>query len=198
MTVTNIRADNALNRLVDAALPAGSGRDGTGLWIRLDYRARNEDLVVWNDEVVPRVSGEREAQAACEAMPEGLDEEDYPWFEDLAATADVHLLVFRPTNYTQIYGLVNDSWALPPADAEWLLYIDHDSCWRTDGWRLLDKVRDDLRDAVTPEWAKPSHVWFECSIARVEKVLMETESRQTNPYDPKRRRVVTRLKRKES
>jgi hypothetical protein len=197
MTITNFRADNALTKLVDAALPIGSGKDGTGLWIRIDYRARNEALVVWKGEIVPRASGEEAAQKACAAMPEGLDEEDYPWYEDLDASADIHLLVFRPTNYTQVYGCVTDSWSLPPVDEDWRLYIDHDSCWRTDGWRLLDEMRHLLSKAVTPKWfaddMKPTDVRYNVSIARVERVTMETKARHTEPYNPKKRRVVTSL-----
>lgn len=194
--MTDVRLDNALNAIVDACLPAGEEK--VGLWIRLDFRVRNEKLVRWNDEIVPRASGEEAAQAACAAMPDGLDEDDYPWVEDLEASADIHLLVYRPTNYTQIFGLVNDDWNLPPANADWLLYMDHDSCWRTDGWRLVDEVRNQLRKAVTPEWAKddmmPRDVWFTCSIARVEKVSMSSVGRHTDPYDPKHRRQVTFLK----
>ena len=194
MTITSIRADNALSRLVDAVIPRGSGRDGTGLWIRLDYRARNSEFVLWEGEIMRRAVGEHLAQEACAAMPDGLDEEEYPWYEDITASADVHLLAFRPTNYTQVYGLVDDKWSLPPADADWLLYIDHDSCWRTDGFRLLDEVRNHLRLEIYPEGTQPTDIRYDCSIARVERVTMATEAAHTDPYDPKLCRKVTSLK----
>jgi hypothetical protein len=195
MTVTNIRADNALVALVEAMLPRSSGKDGLALYIRIDLRVSHYGFVRWKGKVWERSTAEFDAEREGDKLPPDTPEDDYPWPEDLQGSSDIHFLVYRPTNYTQVYALTNDSWSMPTADDEWLLYSDHDSCWKTDGFRVIDKEVERLEGELVPlppgqRLTKPFNV--DCSIADVKRVLVETSPFRTKP-DPKHRRKVVKL-----
>lgn len=191
MAMAMLKADNALVKVSEAMLPRGSGQDGTGLWIRLDCRGFNYNFVKWKGKLVPRGEAEHEANLAADQMPKALNEGDYPWPEDLRSSTDVHILVFRPTNYTQVYSLVNRSWALPYTDAPWALQADHDSVWKTSGFNFLDEVVLQLKSNLgLPEGT--DGFGYDITISNVDYVTMKTE-RMSQPATPQLRRRVTEL-----
>ena len=63
--------------------------------------------------------------------------------EPLNARSEVHMLFVRPSNYTQVYVLIERTGysigRLHPLSEkyEWTQTSDHDSCWREDGFNLL-------------------------------------------------------------
>lgn len=64
------------------------------------------------------------------------------------ASEVVHLIIERPTNYTKVFAHVNDDFQLPKPE-QFVMRSDHDSCWRTDGFRDVDQsflhIQDQLR-----------------------------------------------------
>jgi len=186
--ITQIDADDALKSIVESLLDVFSGKDGKALYIHLDVRGDNYKYAIWKGERVLREQAEAEAGELCKALPEGLDEEEYPWPTDCEASAQVHFLVFRPTNYTQVYAVVDDSWKTPEID-QWALQSDHDSCWKTDGFSVLNEVWFSLRDKTTPK-NDLEGFRHHCFIHKVERVTVETE-RGTDTWGPGRRRVVS-------
>lgn len=191
MTRAMLRADNVLVKISESMLPKGSGQDGTGLWIRLDCRGYNYNFVKWKGKLVPREEAEHEANLAASRLLGSSDEDKYPWPEDLRSSTDVHILVFRPTNYTQIYSLVNRSWALPYSDAPWALQADHDSVWKTSGFKFLDEVVLQLKSNLgLPEGTGGFE--YDITIANVDYVTMRTE-RVSGCDTPQSRRKITDL-----
>ena len=197
MTITSIRADNALSQLVRAMIPRGSGQDGTGLYIRLDVRGSNYDYARWDGELMPRVEAETKAGEHLETLglPDNRDEDAYPWAA--TASADLHFLVFRPTNYTQVFVLRNDSWSIPTGAQPWEILADHDSCW-PDAFRYIDEIVEELRKATCPGNLGPGCTYPDIShgfcddvtIANVRLVLMESEPVYGSTYRRRRRQAA--------
>jgi len=188
MTLIKTDVSEAVTALVETIIPRGSGQDGSALYIRLDIRGWDPGSAIWEGERLPLEEAEAKANEVIAGMPEGLDEDDYPWPEESKASANVHLLIFRPTNYTQVYAVLTDSWDIPGADAGWVLQVDHDSCWRTDGFRILNDVWNRLRDATTPsESFGFTHL---CFIANVRRMTIGVESVPDVHTGPGRKRVT--------
>lgn len=51
----------------------------------------------------------------------------------------IHFIIAKPTNYIRVYCAVRDDWDDPKPE-EYKLQSEHDSCWRTDGFRMLHKT----------------------------------------------------------
>jgi len=164
MSLLKMNAEEAIATLVETALERGSGKDGRGLHIRLDCRMSNYNCYreVGTGKLVECDSGD----GPSEEVREQVDE----W--PIEASLNLHMLFFRPTNYTQVYSCITDSWDIPDPD-EWVLQSDHDSCWRTDGMHDMPIVAMKLHKAVAREgidnfrdlsehcWPHPTRVTIE-------------------------------------
>lgn len=178
MSLVDIQADHALASIVSAALEPGSGKDGRALLIRLDLRYYNYNLHM--DE-------------GGKLTPRAEDEED---IEDYARTSTLlYFLVYRPTNYTQVYVASNLVHFQPPKPEEYALQSDHDSCWRSDGFREINVIANGLRDQVTlkdsPEYEVKTSETRHSAFLHTEKVTVETERVPGVNFGPGRKRVVS-------
>lgn len=55
----------------------------------------------------------------------------------------VHLIFERPSNYTKVWAVTDDAWQVPKPEA-FTMRSDHDSCWRSDGLRVITEAYSDL------------------------------------------------------
>lgn len=69
---------------------------------------------------------------------------------DLCASCEVHLIFERSSSYTKVWSAINRNWMIPAAD-KFELSSEHDSCWRTDGLRSLERARDMMRKELKAE-----------------------------------------------
>jgi hypothetical protein len=108
--------DNALAAIVEAMLPRFSPAD-LGLVIQLDLRASKHSVDSDDDE---------KSEASL-----------------------VTFIIQRPHNYTKVLAkrtdFRHDRWLRPGVEIEMDMTSDHDSCWRSDGFRILN---DDWHDKV--------------------------------------------------
>jgi len=80
----------------------------------------------------------------------------------------VYYLIHRPSNYTKVFILDSlkdeDNFRCPPSyldvinkkDLRWMIRSDHDSCWKSDGFRDLFKMECEIMDQfggypITPD-----------------------------------------------
>lgn len=58
-------------------------------------------------------------------------------------TATVHMLFFKPGDYVRVLGAVDDQWWATVSWEKvknWRLQSQHDTCWRTDGFSLFNRI----------------------------------------------------------
>lgn len=78
----------------------------------------------------------------------------------------VHLIFERPSTYTKVFSFVSErhvsSPELRPEDFD--MQSDHDSCWRSDGLRVIDKTWFAIRDILDGRNGRPGpdnrQSWF--------------------------------------
>ena len=118
MSIVDINADISIAHIVEAMLPRFSDRN-LGLYINLQIEL--SDFGYGAD------GNTRER-------------------EPMSARSEIHMLFVRPSNYTQVYALVerwNDRKEMKYVlngnnKYEWTRTSNHDSCWRSDGFRPLN------------------------------------------------------------
>jgi len=185
MSMLQIDADQVLVHLVEAMLPVGSPH---GLYIQIDVRGHNSDLVEWNGKIALRTEAEAEATAlnmASGNLGDEGDEDAGVWPDECKASRSVHLIVWRPDNYTHVYATVDTNWGRPPADQFELLSC-HDSCWREAFNEPLDRAYRAIKDECCPkdlpntEWATHTR------IARIDKVMVAVQRQRDVAYGPGR------------
>ena len=116
MSFVDINADMSLAHVVEAMLPRFSDRN-LGLYINLQIELKDFGYGA-----------------------DGNTREREP----LHARSEIHMLFVRPSNYTQVYVLVehrNDGPIMHVLNGgkqyEWTMTSNHDSCWPSDGFRPL-------------------------------------------------------------
>lgn len=124
-----LRGDHVVETLVGNLLPAGSEK---GLYIRLRTTLSNYKAVRNQDGKVVPYKG-----------PDG-DNGD-----PVEVTRYFHLLFLRPTNYTKVWAHTGTHHM--PEPEQWQMTSYHDSCWRTDGLRVLFQGWAEMRDEIVPE-----------------------------------------------
>ena len=85
----------------------------------------------------------------------------------------IWLLFRRPHNYTQVYVNVDDQPRYHTELRTWKLTCDHDSCWSTDGIRVLNEVHDEAMQYFEKkgvEW-KAVHPYASFGISGIKYVL---------------------------
>jgi len=185
MSMLQIDADRVISQLVEAMLPAGSLH---GLYIQLDARGSNHDLVDWRGKIVLRTEAEAEATEVNRLtgnLGDEGDEDEGVWPDECRASRAVHLIVWRPDNYTHVYATVDTSSIRPPADQFELLSC-HDSCWREAFNEPLNRAYRAIKDECCPvglpntEWA----TWT--GISRLDKVMVKVQRQRDVAYGPGR------------
>jgi len=134
----DLHAENTIATIVKAMLPASTSKSSPwapssepskALYLMLDMRASY--------------------------YPPRDDDEDWPG--EMSAGRDVHIIVERPTNYTKVWIAVNTSWAMPKCEA-FLMQSDHDSCWRSDGFREISRIWREMSSELVGQGAVSSDI----------------------------------------
>lgn len=68
--------------------------------------------------------------------------------EDNTVTRTVHMIFSRPRSYTIVMATAKAHSLRDIASEDWKMYSHHDSCWRSDGFRILSSVWREMRDAL--------------------------------------------------
>ena len=180
MSLLSMDADHAIAALVEVALPRFSGEDGRALYIRLDCRQSNYSCYV---EVG---TGKKKPCSREDGPSEEIRKQVEAW--PVESSLQLHMLFFRPNNYTQVYTAVTDSWDMPGIE-DWTLRSDHDSCWNSDGMTDMNRVAQKLHEAVCCEGDTYKDTSDFCWI-HTKRVTLKTE-RTREMSGPNRRRVMS-------
>ena len=139
MSVCNIAADSSLATVVEAMLPRGTSVYAP--YVRGVPLDRSRGLYVCLD-----------LRVACHQ--DGAIEADSKK-EEARRSIVVHLVFDRRSNYTKVWSVINDSWMKPEPGA-FTMKSDHDSCWRTEGFRDVTDayftILHDLRANLPPSF----------------------------------------------
>jgi len=143
MSICTIAADFSVAAIVEAMLPCGGSLPEGISWVPMETprRALYIRLRVECNQHLPN----EEIDIECR------------W---------VHLIFERPTSYTKVFCFVSDrhigSHQLNPA--AFVMESDHDSCWRVDGLREIDRAWFAIRNLLDERHGQPKppsrRSWF--------------------------------------
>lgn len=101
----------------------------------------------------------------------------------------IHFVFHRKTSYTKVWTAESDGVATPPL-IDFKLTSDHDSCWRTDGFRTLTQAYFRMAKELAPKTA-PIKLFQHCSFWSVDKAEIEFERDPFDKYG--HMKVITKL-----
>ena len=140
-------------------------------------------LATFVGAMLPRFSPKGRAlyihvKCSLDCYPDEKDDDGEHW--------SLHLIFERPSNYTKVWVSLEDQWHIPRPDT-FVMRSDHDSCWRTDGFRDLFQEYLSHRDAL--EERQPGE--RQCAFHIVNKVhFVEVEYEPRDLAEPHEKKLT--------